>query len=361
MSFGFVHSQTDKSQEIGVYEQQLSEILHELRTVDKDEDRKLLNAKFKEKIEEKIEEDWFFDHPFRSLSSIGKIYSDDGEVCVISWNVEWENNQHDYWCYILKKEKRKDGHFVTELKDNSVMLPPQPKDILDAENWYGALYYDIQEVEKGRKTYYTLFGYDANNTSSTIKLLDVLHFAGKNLKLGYPFFETKDGFENRVYFEHSAKAQMSLKYDKKREMIIFDHLSPEAPGLAEFREYYIPDMSYDAYEFDGKKWRLKEDIIAINDKSKEVVELKAYDKDADTVISVPVQNEWVNPEDPNAPIESGGHKAVLPDDVKNSDEKGKNSKVKNEKEENDFKGVSYSNLNKKEKKKKRKKRRKRKN
>jgi hypothetical protein len=352
----YVFSQTSDKERIGIIEAELNNALLELRSVEKDEQIKALNDTFQTKLERVIEEDWFFDHPFSSLQSVGKIYSQDKEVRIISWNVQWENNSNSYFAYILKREKRKDGHFVVQLKDNSKMLPRQPTDILDDENWYGALYYDIKDVEKGRKTYYTLFGYDANNERSKVKLLDVLHFAGKSVKLGYPFFETKNGWANRVFFEHSSRAVMSLKYEKDRDMIIFDHLSPESPNLAEFREYYIPDMSYDAYVFEDNKWRLREDIIALNSKESEIVELKAYDKELDTVVSIPMKREWNSPDDPNAPIDGGKHRAVTPEDVEQNEraknEKDKNA-TKNEKDP-DFRGVSFSNLNKKKKKKRKK-------
>lgn len=356
-AFGFLVGQSNDQERIGSIEVDLNEALLALRSVQDDQQLKVLNDTFQSKLENIIEEDWFFEHPFSSLQSVGKIYSEDKEVRIISWNVQWENSSNSYFAYILKREKRKDGHFVIQLKENKEMLPRQPKDILDDENWYGALYYDIKDVQKGRKTYYTLFGYDGNNERSKIKLLDVLHFAGKSIKLGYPFFETKEGWSNRVFFEHSARAVMSLKYEKNRDMIIFDHLSPESPNLAEFREYYIPDMSYDAYAFEDNKWRLKEDIIALNNKESEIVELKAYDKDLDTVVSIPVDSKWNNPEDPDAPIDGGGHRAVTLEDEDQNDRAKKDKSKEAKEKETDFKGISYSNLNKKNKKKKRRKKR----
>jgi hypothetical protein len=347
-------AQTNSAERIGIIEAELAATLLELRAARNDNQIAKLNNSFISQLEGVIEEEWFFDHPFSALQTIGKIYSEDKEVRLITWNVEWENHSHTYHGYILKREKRKEGHFVVKLEDKSKLLPRQTKEILSTDNWYGALYYDIKDVEKGKKTYYTLLGYDYNNDRSTIKLLDVLHFAGKNAKFGYPFFETKEGFENRVYFEYSSRAVMSLKYERDRNMIIFDHLSPESPGLAEFREYYIPDMSYDAYKFEDFKWRLKEDIIALNKKESEVVELKAYDKDLDTVVSIRVKKEWNNPEDPNAPIDGGGHRAVLPDETENKEPKTAKDKTAKDKDPG-FTGVSYSNLNEKKKKKRKKK------
>lgn len=330
-------------------EASLSLNLQKLRQAKTDDQINDLNKVFKDELNAVITEDWAFEYPFTKLNSIGKVFSEDREVRIISWNIQLENGEHKYHAYVLKRKGRKDGHYVTELIDNSNNLPPETQETLTADNWYGALYYDIKDIQKGRKTYYTLFGYDAKNKRSTLKMLDVLYFTGKTPRLGNPLFETKEGYAKRVYFEHSAKCVMSLKYDDKRDLIIFDHLSPEAPNLAEFREYYVPDMSYDAYKFENNKWRLKEDIIAINkEQESETISLRGYDAESDTVISIDVKDKWEDPSNPNAPIDSGSHKAVLPDDAKESKNK-KTAKKKTKQKESEFSGVSFSKLPKKKK------------
>ena len=323
---------------------ELAHLLTQLRTANKDLDKKAINDTFKLKFEEALALDQAFDYPFNRLKSVGKIHSQDNEVAIISWNIEWEDKSHHYYAYILKKDKRKPIHHVIALQDKSYELPPQPKDQLDAESWYGCLYYAIKDVQKGNRTYYTLFGYDTNNERSTIKLLDILYFTGKNPRFGYPMFEEEDGYANRVFFEHASKAVMTLNYDKQRDMIIFDHLSPETPSLHEFREYYVPDMSYDAYVFEDKKWRLREDVIAVNKAESKEAYLYKYDADADTVVKVPARKKWEDPSDPNAPIQSYGHKAVIPDDVKNEQNKPHKTKTTDKKKTEEFKGVSFSNL-----------------
>ena len=347
----FSFGQDATSTERGSIEQSLSTMLADLRAARTDDKINALNDLFKEELESVLTEEWAFDHPFTTLTSVGKIFSEDREVRIISWNTQLESGKYNYYAYILKKKGRKDGHYLTELKDNSENLPPETQEIIEADNWYGALYYSIKDVKKGRKTYYTLFGYDAKSDRSTVKMLDILYFVGKNPRLGNPLFETKDGYAKRVYFEHSAKCVMSLKYDSSRDLIIFDHLSPEAPNLAEFREFYVPDMSYDAYAFENNKWRLIEDVIAVNnEKNNEIVNLSGYDAEKDTVISVEVKSKWEDPTNPDAPFDAGSHKAKLPDDAKDKGKKSKKSANKKPKQkESEFKGVSFSKLPKKKK------------
>jgi hypothetical protein len=338
---------SQENQKLYALETDLSNKLAELRSVKVDSSINKLNAEFKELLGNALEEDKAFDYPFSSLKTVGKIYSQDKLVRIFSWNVQYEDQSNNYYSFIMKKDERRDRVHVVELKRQKQPLQALIRETIDHENWYGALYYEIVDVEKGNRTYYTLLGYDANNRRSTIKFLDILYFTGKYPKFGYPLFETENGYVNRVIFEYSAKATISLKYDPERQKIIFDHLSPETPNLKEFKEYYVPDMSYDAYVFEKNKWRLQEDIIAVNSEQSDQVDLKAYDSDADTVVTIQTKGKWINPDDKNAPLDGGGHRAVTPEDLEaeknGKSPKNKKNKVKRPKKEG-FGGVSYSNL-----------------
>ena len=335
------------------HEQRLSELLNDLRAANGVIELKEKNDLFKEELAKVLKQDAAFDYPFTKLRTLGKVYSQDKQVRLITWNVELADFSQRYFGFVMKKDSRKNIHHVIELAQYPQGIYPKYNyETLSAESWNGCLYYQIIDIQKGNKTYYTLMGYDAHSDRSTIKLLDVLYFSGKVPKFGKPIFATEEGYKSRVYFEHSAKATMSLKYDTSREMIIFDHLSPEAPNLAEFRDYYVPDMTYDAYTFDGSRWQLTEDIVTLNKKDQDV-KVMTYDAANDTSVVLDNKNKWVDPTDKNAPIESIGHRAVKVEDEKVSDNK-KKDKVKPSKDK-DFNGVKYSTLPEEGKKKKKKK------
>ncbi|PWH86262.1 hypothetical protein [Brumimicrobium oceani] len=325
-------------------EQELSLLLNELRSIKGDEEIDKLNEKFKKELGKTLEIDGAFDYPFSSLKTIGKIHSQDKLVRVITWNTQYEDLSHNYFSFILKKDERRDKVYITELNRVKQPFMMIQNESVNHENWYGALYYEIIDVERRNRTYYTLLGYDANNQSSSIKLIDVLYFTGSKPNFGYPFFNTKEGRARRVIFEHANKATMSLKYDDQRNKIIFDHLTPESPGLKEFRSHYIPDMSYDAYNWDGKQWILEEDIIAINKKESDKVYLKAYDAKLDSVVTIEDKKKWINPEDPNAAVSGGRHQAITPEDVGEENKKGNKEKKKKSKAKEKNKGESYSNI-----------------
>ena len=294
-------------------EDSLEVFLNDLRAAKNDLEREEKNALFKNYLRETLREKAAFSYPFSKLKTIGFIDSPDGLLRIVNWNVELDDLTQKYYCFILHYDKRKKEAKLSELIDNSANLEMKPEGILEADNWYGALYYKIIPLEKGSKTIYTLLGWDGNNSMSTIKLIDALYFAGDNPKLGSPLFKIKDVTTKRVFFEHSKKAVMSLKYEEQYNRVIFDHLSPETPDLKGFYSFYVPDFSYDAFVWENNKWVLHEDVIGVNkgDDVKRAVFVK--NERTGKIEKREIKNKWVNPEDQNAPGGGSEHIAVTPD------------------------------------------------
>ncbi len=290
-------------------EHQLFSYLNDLRAAEKDADKSAKNKIFKDYLKETIQMPGAFEYPFSSLKSIGTIKSEDNIVRLFNWNVEQDDKSQNYFCYILKKDA-KNNIKVSELIDNSFALSARPQEVLDAENWYGALYYKIIPITKGSKQLYTLLGYDANNTMSNVKLIDVLTFNGNNPKLGAPIFKIGKETFNRMFYEHSEKAYMSLKYEKEFNRIIFDHLSPETPSMVGFYSYYVPDLSYDAFKLVKDKWILQEDVVGINKKSDEKIVVHVQNPRTGKLEEKEFKGKWVDPTDG-----STRHVATLPEEA----------------------------------------------
>ena len=49
---------------------------------------------------------------------------------------------------------------------------------------------------------------------------------------------------------------MSLRF-RSDSSILFDHLVPFSPSRLNDRQYYGPDYSFDAYNFENGMWKLK--------------------------------------------------------------------------------------------------------
>ncbi len=298
-------------------ERQLSAYLDVLRKAPNDMEKETANQQFKSYLYETIQMKGAADYSFAQLHSIGMIKSPDNSFRLFNWNVEQDDESQKYYCYILRFDDRKNTWKVIELIDNSMMLPPQPEDVLDENMWYGALYYKIIPIEKSGKTVYTLLGYDANNNMSHTKLIDVLSFSGSHAKLGSPVFKVKDQTLKRMFFEHSKKCVMSLSYDESRGKIIFDHLSPESPSMEGFREFYVPDMSYDALKLNNGKWTLEEDIIAIGKKPiAKANPVTTLDLNEDKeLVRHQEKPKWIDPSNPNSPAGQNVHTPAMPEEM----------------------------------------------
>lgn len=315
-----------------VRERELAVLLDSLRASRKNIQKESWNKQFKTLLEQTLHEPSIFEITFPKLRTLGVIDSPDKLVRIVNWNVEQDDGTQKYYAYVLHKDLKKGDHKIIELIDNSMMLPGKPEETLDANMWYGALYYQIIPVEKSNKTYYTLLGWDGGTRMSNTKLIDVLYFTGNSLKLGYPLFKSADKTAKRLFYEHSEKTVMSLRYEPEYNRIIFDHLMPETPTMVGFYEFYVPDMSYDAYILEGNRWVLKEDVIGVN-KGQQTVSVSQYDAKKDEVSTYTVENKWIDPTGGSGAGKNDVHVAVLPDsETKNTTEENKKTVKKDPKE-----------------------------
>lgn len=329
-------------------ESELLFLLDELRSAKDDSEKNRANTKFKSKLEETIRMEGAFDYPFSKLKTMGSVKSPDNAFRLFNWNVEQDDLTQVYYCYILSFDERKKDYRIIELKDNSMMLPQKPSEILEADNWYGALYYKIIPMKKGAKTLYTVLGWDGNNSVSTMKVVDVLNFSGSTVRLGSPVFKMPKETLKRVFFEFAKKTTMYLSYEEQYDRIIFDHLAPESPALTGLYSMYVPDLSHDAFAFDGGKWFFVEDVVGVNRKGEDVITVSYVDDKTGEIKERKIKNKWQEP--------SKSHVATTPEDQmkEQAGEKPKPTETKPEKQNNGKQPQSYNPMNDAKKKKKRK-------
>lgn len=257
----------------------LNSKLEALRAATNDDEIESLNIDFKNEMLSFLKLEGAFSYPITKLKTIALLDSPDKLVRIINWNLEYSDMSYSYCGFVMRWDESNEEVKITELIDKLDPYTVKPTGIIDAKNWYGALYYKILPFMRNSKTEYLLLGWDGGTTMSNFKLIDVLSFNGSALKLGSPVFKQKKSVVNRVVFEYSENAKISLRYEDKYKRIVFDHLSPESQGLEGVYSYYIPDMSYDCYFFDDEMWMLKEDVIAINDEQDKTGQLYIISKD----------------------------------------------------------------------------------
>lgn len=296
-------------------ERELALLLNDLRAVKSNAQLNEKNEIFKKELTKVLKEEGAMFHPFSTLTTVGFIDSPDKMLRIVNWNVEQEDGSQRYYGFVIHYDKRKKKTYINELTED-VWGIRHPKGILTAEQWYGGLYYKIIPMKKGRKTVYTVLGWDGLDAMSTMKFVDVLYVNGTNVKFGSPIFKINGETKYRVFYEYSDNATMVLNYEEHRNRIMMDHLSPESPSLKGHRAFYVPDLSYDALVLENGKWVLKEDVIGVNETEKEKTTVQVFDKSKGKNVEVEIENDW---KDPSASTPTGGnkHQATLPEETEN--------------------------------------------
>lgn len=196
-----------------------------------------------------------FDYPFDSLKHLGKIKSEDKRLRVFTWNVPQSDGTQKYFGYILYKQKKSSSYSVFELQDNRKLISDPINEIISSTKWMGALYYSIVEKKDKKNQYYILLGLDFNNLFSSKKIIEVLSF-GKDSQpvFGAKIFKVGETDLNRVVFEYSSRASMTLRYIPEASTIVFDHLSPSKPEYTQNYQFYGPDFTYDGFMYEKGAW-----------------------------------------------------------------------------------------------------------
>lgn len=203
-----------------------------------------------------------FDHTWSKLDQIGKLTSDDGRIKVFSWLYPVSLDDYRYTAYIQ----------VMNNKDAELFkLEPATADNIHARDfeqevgrWDGKVYYDLVTTEHKRKVLYTLIGVDFNNTSTSVKTIEVI-----SIQRGKPVFRDEQFLvggtvEDRIVLEYAADLAATVRYNEALDMIVYDHLVPLHPLYHDNYQFYGPDGSYDGLKFTEGIWVQEEDVDARN-------------------------------------------------------------------------------------------------
>ncbi len=191
------------------------------------------------------------------IKYLGQIISSDSLVKVFSWNIPLSSGDNIYNCIIYNA--REDT--TVFLKGRKGLPDIETDAILEAGEWYGALYYDIELLCDSENKTYILLGTDPDNIYMNSKVIEILRFDSDGSPLfGGKVFSVRDKVLTRMIFRYSPITNMMLRFDNDRSAIIYDHLSPSSPGFEGQYMYYGPDFSYDAFEIIDRKLVLIQDI-----------------------------------------------------------------------------------------------------
>ena len=255
-------SQKGNNRLIAEYEDTLKVMAYKIMNAETEAEKQLANTAFIYNLKEVLQYEKSFKFPFDSLTTIARIISPDNTFRIFNWLLKRENGAYEYYAIVHYHNKKRKRYEIISLLDNSANIRNAEHEDLDAKNWYGGLYYQIAYIKKAGRKYYTLLSWDGNDSYSTKKMIDVMYFSGKNkIKFGLPIFKkNKKESQKRIVIEYDARTSVSVKYKQKEQRIVFNHLVPPKKDLEGLEEYYIPEGTFNAYQYNKGKWWLKQDI-----------------------------------------------------------------------------------------------------
>lgn len=213
-----------------------------------------------------------FYYPFDSVLSISKIYPPDSAFRIFTWQMQQGTSFRYYGVIQMRSNEFK----IFPLVDNGDTMETHTQQILSNSNWYGCLYYNILLHIVNKKKYYTLFGYERGDFLTKRKLLEVLSFNEKNEPVfGAPLFVKKQVIEdsvaqfktdtfNRYFIEYKWKADPTMNYDKRMDLIVFDHLVPPNEIAHDTYFTYIPDGTYEGFKWGNNQWNWIEKVFTFS-------------------------------------------------------------------------------------------------
>jgi hypothetical protein len=217
------------------------------------------HARFAEAFGKLLKEPASFTADFSGLRNVSVLASPDGMVRIYTWLLPAYAAGFSYHGFLQWRDAQSKQVTTVALAEGELDRLSAEKAPLDYKRWIGALYYEIVPV-KGKPPYYTLLGWRGSAKEATMKVIDVLWFDNGKPVFGKPVFSTGHGDRHRILFEYNPQAAMTLQYDAKRKMIVFDHLSPPDTSMAGVYYSYGPDFTYDAFRLKGGRWHLKTNV-----------------------------------------------------------------------------------------------------
>jgi hypothetical protein len=200
--------------------------------------------------------DSVFEHKFTNLRYLGQIVSPDSLVKIITWNLVLENQPGKYFCYFIRKQTNGRENLVYDLSCSYNEKPVLTDTTYTRSDWYGALYYEIRPFVLSNDRFWVLLGIDYGNSEISRKIIDVLSFSPDgSIVFGKKWFLSGEKKNYREVFEYASNAMMSLRF-KSDSSIVFDHLVPFSASHKDDRQFYGPDYSFDAYNFENGIWKL---------------------------------------------------------------------------------------------------------
>jgi hypothetical protein len=259
------------------------DVLSGLMLHDTSETSRFLSCKYMIKhLVTALKVDNSFRYKFPQFERISVQYPEDSSFRIFTWQLYVNENEYRYFGAIQMNSKELQ---LLPLSDRSESIPNPDMTLTTNDDWYGAIYYNIRQVDsKEFGRYYLLFGYDSNDFFTRRKLIDPMQIKDGKAYFGMPVFKIpQDILEekkkiaefnanvpvgNRVKISdaeilakkgeakvisrfivtYSAEASSILNYDKEYGMILFDNMIMMGGNYEGQGRVCVPDGSYRGFK-----------------------------------------------------------------------------------------------------------------
>ncbi|NOR87705.1 MAG: hypothetical protein GQ527_08865 [Bacteroidales bacterium] len=225
-----------------------------------------------------------------STGLLFELQSSDQMFQIVSWAIQFED-EWEYFGFLKSYHQNKKEFEVMDLTPTDYIQSSKTKGVYSHENWPAGVYYKLIETTYNKRKYYTLLGWIAPSNQTAHKFIEVITLS-KNGRPSFgksAYFSIDKEYKNRMLFSYNSQSNFQLDYGeysyserkwnrKKKKydeniseeyLLVFDHLIPLYPDLADHPEFLVPvGNTVDAFAFIKGKWRMKHDIDARNLKIK---------------------------------------------------------------------------------------------
>jgi len=252
--------------------------------------RLIANQKFEEFLRKVLNDPTSIDYDFSKIKCLSIINSPKKKekFRIYTWVMKLGNDDYNYFGFTQyqRNKKNKLKNFVYKLNNKSKEIGKDELSKLDSNNWIGCVYYQIIAPEKRKDQTHVLIGWDGNNWRSTKKIIETFSFNNKGeISFGEKVIRYNLGTDKRpkvvskarLIFEYNGEVSMTVSYNSNLKKIIFDHLMPSDPKLADLYFTYAPDFTYDALKYEKRKWIHSSDVDVRNQEAVDPVRWKPKD------------------------------------------------------------------------------------
>lgn len=202
-----------------------------------------------------------FQDSFPRLEGLAILEDKNLRVRIITYQLYRDTSTYEYGGWV-QSEKLTKPVFLTDA--SRIWEDDQDLDYmeLDTDNWYGAIYYQMQTIShSAEEMVLLLFGLDNYHFFTKRKVLETMVIRDGTVHFGQSMIEMEEGlprvyWKRRFILDYSAQAPATLRYDSDRDKIIFDHLIFMQSDIPEQKIMRVPDGTYSGFEIDKKGQKL---------------------------------------------------------------------------------------------------------